>query len=184
MLRIAAVTTIAVAVTVAATSGAEARPNPKVGKRFEANKSFGLGIMLGSPSGLNGKLYLSDDTALDFGIGSYDDFGDDRGLHLHASVLWHPVVLASPDPFELPLYLGIGFRYLDHDDFFFDGDDDDHEHLGVRAPLGLMLDFNRVPIDIFLELALIIDLVTIDDRDGSDHGRTDLDATLGLRYYF
>ncbi len=165
---------------------ANARPRPEVKKEFEANKSFGLGVMLGSLNGLSGKLYLGADTALDFGIGSHDDFYDDGSLQVHADFLWHPVVLASPDSFELPLYLGVGFRYLDHDfsNDFNNDRFDDHEHLGVRAPLGMMLDFNRVPIDVFFELSLVVDLVTFDDDDEFDHRRTDLDGSVGMRYYF
>ena len=39
------------------------------GKRFEANKTFGLGLELGEPTGLTGKYFLSGTNALDFGLG-------------------------------------------------------------------------------------------------------------------
>jgi hypothetical protein len=39
------------------------------GGGFEANKTFGLGIELGEPSGLTGKLFVSPKAELDFGIG-------------------------------------------------------------------------------------------------------------------
>ena len=43
---------------------ADARPRPSRGGSFEANKTFGLGLMIGAPSGLSGKYFLSKDTAL------------------------------------------------------------------------------------------------------------------------
>lgn len=158
----------------------EARPRPKRNtKKFEANKGFGLGLMLGVPSGLTGKYYLSEDTALDFALGTYGRYGRDRfdnAFHLHVDHLWHPVVLASPEAFWMPLYFGIGGRILDHR-----GDRDfvDDLHLGLRAPLGIAFDFNNIPLDIFLELALIVDLFHDDN-----HGYTDLNLSLGVRYYF
>jgi hypothetical protein len=164
---------------------ADARPRP-AGKKgdFVANKTFGLGIMLGAPTGLSGKYYLSSDTALDFGIGVYG-YGRRRhagDLHLHLSFLWHPVVLAKADAFWLPLYFGIGGRIWDHD--YGPDDDFDHLHIGVRAPIGLAFDFQRVPLDIFFEFALILDFVQ--DGFGDDHDGLygDFTGALGVRYYF
>tara|TARA_R110002096_G_scaffold239101_3_gene430804 strand:+ start:16554 stop:17309 length:756 start_codon:yes stop_codon:yes gene_type:complete len=159
---------------------AEARPRPKRSTAsFEANKTFGLGLMVGVPSGISGKYYLSKDTALDFGLGLYGRYGrdrDNRALHLHVDHLWHPVVLAKPDAFWLPLYFGVGARLLDHRR---DRDFSDDTHFGVRAPLGILMDFTNVPLDIFLELALVVDII----HDGN-HGYSDLNLSLGLRYYF
>ena len=159
----------------------EARPRPKRNtQQFEANKGFGLGIMLGVPTGLTGKYYLSSDTALDFAVGTYGRYGRDQfdnALHVHADFLWHPFVLASPEPFWMPLYFGIGGRLLDHGRDNRDFADD--THLGVRAPLGIMMDFNNIPLDIFLELALVVDFF----HDGN-HGYSDVNLSLGIRYYF
>lgn len=177
-----AIITAACAATLVLTTlaTAEARPRP-AGRTsdFTANKTFGLGIMLGSPTGLSGKYYLSSDTALDFGLGVYGYGRHRRGgdLHLHADFLWHPVVLAKADPFHLPLYFGIGGRFWDH------GRYNDDLHLGVRAPIGIALDFNNIPLDIFFELALILDFVT---HDFDDHGgiNGDIAGAIGVRYYF
>lgn len=159
---------------------AEARPRPqRMQSNFQANKTFGLGIMLGTPSGLSGKYYLSADTALDFGLGAYYGYRHHGGLHLHIDFLWHPVSLASTPQFELPLYVGLGGRIWGHDH---DHDDDRHDHdsdvaVGVRVPVGIAMDFNRVPFDIFLELAMTVDVI-------SDHDHVDLGGAIGARYYF
>lgn len=155
---------------------ADARPRPAgIQSNFEANKTFGLGLMLGVPTGLSGKYYLSRNTALDFGFGAYGRYRDTRdSLHLHVDFLWHPVVLAKAEPFWLPLYFGVGGRYLAFDNDFGDG-----THLGARVVGGIMMDFERVPLDIFLEFAFVLDIVVSNDREHSD-----FNGALGVRYYF
>src|SRR5258708_6526643 len=107
--------TILCAVIALSVTSADARPRPSAAaKRFEANKTFGLGLELGAPFGLCGKYYIASDKALDFGIGDVDGryyaYGDRYGVNLYMDYLWHPVSLASTEPFELPLYFGIGGR--------------------------------------------------------------------------
>lgn len=161
-------------------SGADARPRParNTGKKFEANKGFGIGLMLGVPAGLSGKYYIGSDTALDFGVGSH--FGGrryDTAFSIHGDFLWHPIVLADPAPFWLPLYVGVGARFLDHNN----GNNDGHDtHLGIRVPVGILMDFNDVPFDAFFEVALVVDFI----RDDGRHGYSDLHTAIGGRYYF
>lgn len=150
---------------------AEARPRPRRGSTFEANKTFGLGVMFGAPTGLSGKYFVGSDTAIDFGIGAYYRYRGRDGLHIHADFLWHPVNLVKAEPFWLPLYFGIGGRFFDHDT---------HTHVGVRVPIGIAFDFTNVPLDVFFELAFVLDFL-IDDNDNLD---ADLAPALGLRYYF
>lgn len=168
-----------VVTAIVAVPRAEARPRPKASS-FQANKEFGIGLMVGAPTAIAGKYYLSSDTAIDGGIGVIRGFGRRDGLHLHADFLWHPAVLASADPFLLGLYMGIGGRVFDFD--YDDNSDlrgEDDLGVGVRVPIGLMLDFNNVPIDVFFELALVVDfLVDAGDADA------DFNGALGVRYYF
>lgn len=158
---------------------AAARPRPAGrASNFTANKTFGLGLMIGAPSGLSGKYYLGPSTALDFGVGVIRYYRDRRSnLHVHADFLWHPVSLASTRPFELPLYLGIGARVWDFDDRDLN---DDGFGLGVRAPIGIAMDFNNVPLDVFFELALVVDVFF----NYGDHYGGDINGALGVRYYF
>ena len=166
---------LAAVVTLAATTVdvAEARPRPGRGRTFVANKTFGLGLMVGAPTALSGKWFYGRSTAFDFGLGVYRKWRDRDGFHLHVDHLWHPVSLTGNASFELPLYLGIGARILDFDD-------GGGNALGVRVPVGLAFDFNRVPLDIFLEGAFVFD--TFLDRDGVDH--VDFNVALGVRYWF
>ena len=79
---------IIVAIGLFASHAAEAqraRPHGFGGERFEANKKFGLGLELGEPTGITGKLFISPDNALDFGIGDlyhgYYINGAATGIH-------------------------------------------------------------------------------------------------------
>lgn len=155
---------------------------------YQTDKSFGLGIMLGAPTGLTGKYFLGDSSmAIDFALGAYDDdFYYDDAVQLHADVLWHPAVLASSRGFTMPLYVGVGARIVDHDDFWFDGRYyDGHSHAGLRVPIGIAFDLTRAPLDIFAELVPVWDFAEDDDGfDYHDHDGLDLTGAVGLRYYF
>lgn len=146
-----------------------------------AGGDFGLGLIIGSPTGISGKYYLEKAHAIDFAAGG--TLIGSRGLGVHADYLWHPVVLAREQAFDLALYAGIGGRLLDHNR----KNRDDDLHLGARLPVGVVFDFMKgsIPLDVFVELALVLDYV-IDDDEYDDHDTFDVDlnAGLGARYYF
>jgi hypothetical protein len=149
--------------------------------------------MVGAPTGLTGKYYLSTKAAMavDFGLGTYYyGYYDGDAIHLHSDLLWHPVSLASTSSFQLPFYLGVGARLLDHDEYWRAGYwRSGGTHVGLRVPFGVAFDFTRVPLDLFVELVPVWDIIedhdyrygTYDDRD---HNRFDLTGAVGLRYYF
>jgi hypothetical protein len=140
--------------------------------------------MLGAPTGLTAKWYLGKPFALQFGFGVDPAWRDEDGLHLAVDAIWHPAILARDRAFTLPFYLGVGGRLLFADHHHGDVDHDD-THLGVRVPFGLLMDFNRVPIDLFFELAVVVDFLRIEDYDDEyDHDLIDLNAVVGIRYYF
>ena len=164
------------------TAAAEARPRPGGGlggRRFEANKTFGLGLELGAPTGITGKYFLSSDRALDFGIGTIYNYFDRYGLHIYGDYLFHPISLAQTEPFELPFYVGIGARFWDFEDRGGRVDDSAFA-FGFRVPLGLAFDFNNVPLDIFVQVVPVLDFY-------SGYRRSvyiDFDASFGIRYWF
>ena len=61
---------------------------------------FGLGLIIGDPTGLSGKGFVSETNAIDFAVGFSFIHGDH--LQLHADYLWHfdikrwPVRLGGP----------------------------------------------------------------------------------------
>lgn len=151
---------------------AEARPRPRA-KKFSANKQFGVGLMVGAPTGLSGKYFFARATALDFGIGTIRGWSNRDGLHAHVDVLWHPAVLINARPFVMPFYIGLGGRLFDYDD-----DNNDDLALGLRVPIGIAFDFNNVPLDIFIEAAFVFDFINRGNR--LDY----LNPAVGIRYYF
>jgi len=126
--------------------------------------SFGVGIMMGEPTGISLKSWLTRSNAWDGGIAW--GFGEGGALYLHGDYLWHQFNLISVDEGKLPLYYGVGGRVLFAD----------KSHLGVRGVVGLDYMFARVPVDIFLELAPILDLVPETDFI--------INGALGFRYFF
>jgi len=155
-------------------------------KGFQANKTFGLGVELGEPTGINGKYFFSDKAAFDFGIGwIYSHYYYDDGLHLYADFLYHPTSLASTHAFELPLYIGVGLRYWDFE--YCDGNICDYHGsvFGLRIPFGMAFDFNNVPLDIFIQIVPVIDSVYGDYYDRHhDRAHLGIDLSLGIRFWF
>ncbi len=69
-------------------------------------RKFGLGLILGQPTGVSAKYWMSSTTAFDFALGS-GIFGDDDGFHFHVDYLWHSFdVIKSTERF--PIYYGVG----------------------------------------------------------------------------
>ncbi len=141
----------------------------------EDKGAFGLGLIIGEPTGVAGKLYLSDDTAI---AGAVGGAVVGKGVQVHVDYLWHPWVLVNESAFVMPGYVGIGGRLLDHDR----SDDNDDFHLGVRFVGGILFDFREIPLDVFIELAFIADFRSADGGHGGFD--IDLNAGVGGRYYF
>ncbi|MCA9538461.1 MAG: hypothetical protein KC620_06205 [Myxococcales bacterium] len=139
---------------------------------------FGLGVMLGEPSGLSAKYFFDKSSAVDFGLG-YSFWHE--SFHFHADYLFHfPQWMARVPGGEWLPYVGIGgkltvWQHHHHykDDHY---DDDTHAALGVRIPLGVDWHPRAAPIGVFLEVVPGVRLLPDTDPD--------LDLALGIRYYF
>jgi Protein of unknown function (DUF3996) len=138
-------------------------------------KNFGLGIALGSPSGLTGKYYLNQKNAIQATLGL--GFADGNHLNFSMDYLYHLNFLQKSD-FRLDGYAGIGgFLWSWFDDNEGGGNDDkDSLGIGVRVPFGLSFIFAKVPVDIYVEIAPGFSVI----------GRTGffISGALGFRYYF
>jgi hypothetical protein len=153
---------------------------------FEANKTFGLGVELGEPDGLNGKVFVSRTGAIDFGVGEiYDHYYYGNGFHIYGDYLWHPALLAATPSFELPFYVGVGLRFWDFDYCYMNVCDYSGTAVGVRVPLGISFDFNNVPLDIFLQVVPVLDFLGGDyyTRFG-DREHFGIDGSVGIRVWF
>lgn len=136
---------------------------------------FGLGLLLGLPTGLSaawrpaeGRVYY--DGALAWGF-------DGGMLHIHGDVL---LILADLRTDEIedvhfPVYLGLGPR-IRLEDKSRNEYQQEVSRLGVRVPIGMSFVHDGVPLEAFLELAPGIGLFPA--IDGT------FDVAIGARYYF
>jgi hypothetical protein len=138
--------------------------------------SFGAGIILGEPTGVTARLYLTDksDHAIQAAVGSAFVGG---GLQAHVDYCIHPWILEERDSFTLPVYLGPGARLILYDA---GRGGDDFFAFGIRAVGGIVFDFKTVPLDVFLEVAGVVEYAF---KEGEGFGVT-INAGLGGRYYF
>ena len=138
---------------------------------------FGMGIILGEPTGLSAKYWTSNKNAFDFGLGlavggdrisNHDNYyyGSDR-VHFHVDYLWHSFnAISSTERF--PLYYGIGARFNSGDGY--DGS------FGIRGVFGIAWFPHSTPIDVFVELVPVFQL--------TPSAGLGFDAGLGIRYFF
>ncbi|MDH3215427.1 MAG: hypothetical protein OEN01_03940 [Candidatus Krumholzibacteria bacterium] len=127
---------------------------------------FGLGIIIGEPTGIGGKYYLTRSNAID-GAVAWSLEGD-NDFHIQGDYLYHNYSLIEVDRGELPLYFGVGGRIA-----FRENRDD---LVGVRFPVGLDYIFENAPVDIFGEIVPILDLAPDTDFD--------LEGAIGARFFF
>lgn len=126
---------------------------------------FGLGIVLGEPTGITGLYRFGDRTAVDISLGI--DALDDNGFYVHGVFLFFLPDLLGGGSVGLSPYLGPGAFVADA------GND---VALGARVPFGLSLDFRRAPIQIYGEIA--VGLLLVPDVD------LGLGGAVGFRYFF
>jgi hypothetical protein len=131
---------------------------------FAQNQGTGLGIILGEPTGLCFKNWIGNRTAIDFAVAW--SFGKNDSLHLHADYLFHSFNLFKVKKGQLPFYYGIGGRIKAKSE----------SRIGIRIPVGICYIFEKTPLDIFLEIGPVFDLVP-----NTDFWFT---SVVGMRYYF
>lgn len=142
---------------------------------------FGLGIVLGEPTGLSAKLWTDQDRALAFGL-AWGGLGSRGGyFHANADYLFHNFTLIPVSKGRLVLHYGPGIRLRSwsNGDSWNNGRDRDgngHTRFGIRFPVGLTYLFEGAPVDVFLEVAPALDLIP-----GTSF---DVDGGLGFRYFF
>jgi hypothetical protein len=127
--------------------------------------NFGVGAILGAPTGFSAKYWATEMLAFD-GAAAWH-FSDDSRFQIHSDALWHfmiPNMKVSEG--ILPGYLGLGLRVLAGD----------HPEAGIRIPVGLSYLFGSAPLEAFAEIAPVA-------RFAPDSG-IGLDGGVGLRFYF
>jgi hypothetical protein len=180
-IRIAAIA-IAIAVLVCASGVAH---STEVGY----SRRYGLGAVVGDPTGLSGKLWVGPTNAIDLGVGFYG-YGvrggcfrdrDGRAIcdrrygrsstSLHLDYLWQSKLIEKKA--QLDWHIGAGARA------FFLGDPCafDCWNVGARLPIGLDLTFDQPSfLEVFMEIAPVFYLAPATFLA--------LEGGLGVRGYF
>jgi hypothetical protein len=114
---------------------------------------LGLGVMLGEPSGLSAKYWMSGKNAIAGGLAwSLGNSDSNSGyLHLHADYLIHNNNLINISGTTLPFYYGLGAGIGLANDFY----------LGARIPVGVGYWFAGKKFDAFLELVPTVGLLRV-----------------------
>lgn len=131
---------------------------------YSQGEGFGLGIIVGEPTGVSGKYWLDRTNALDGALAW--SFLDEGSLYLHANYIHHHFEVIDLSSGEMPLYYGGGLKMKFASDFI----------LGIHIPLGIAYHFEEAPLDVFLEIRPGLNLIP--------ETRFDMSGGIGVRYYF
>jgi len=140
-------------------------------------RTFGLGVILGEPTGVSAKLWTSSVNAFDFGLGwsiGGDRIGNYNGtydggsrVHFHMDYLWHTFDAFNSTE-RLPLYYGIGGRINSGAGY--------DASAAVRGVFGIAWLPHNTAMDVFFELVPSLQLTS--------SMLFGLDAGIGARYFF
>jgi hypothetical protein len=149
-------------------------------------RKFGLGFVLGDPTGLSAKLWVSSTNSLDFGLGFFgygaggcfrdnnnvqhcNSFGYNVGT-FNVDYLWQSNIVRGTA--QLDWHIGVGGRAI-----FYGNCGGNCFALGARAPIGLDLMFSNPSfVEIFFEIAPAFYVIP-----GFGFG---FEGGLGVRFYF
>ncbi|MBN3035633.1 MAG: hypothetical protein JW861_08605 [Bacteroidales bacterium] len=130
---------------------------------FAQKDGFGVGIIVGEPTGVAFKHFLDNRSAVD-AAAAYS-FVDDAAFQFHVDYLIHHFGLIEITTGQFPVYWGIGGRIkLAHD-----------ARLGVQIPLGISYIFEDIPLDAFIEIRPLMDLLP--------ETTFTVNGGIGVRYY-
>ena len=140
---------------------------------YSMKNGFGIGLIIGEPTGFIVKKWLAENTAVDGAVAWSFDGRD--ALHLHGDYLVHDFTLLQNEQNfnkgRLPVYYGLGARVK-----FKDDSHDDDLKFGIRVPLGISYIPSQHPLDFFVEV--------VPTMDFAPDTELDLSAAVGMRYYF
>jgi hypothetical protein len=127
---------------------------------------FGLGVIVGEPTGLSVKKWTDDTHAVDAALAF--SLTNGNAFQFHADYLIHDTSGSIPElKGNLPWYYGIGGRIKA---------DNGDTRVGVRVPVGVSYMFADAPLDFFAEVAPVVDI--------APYVSLRFNGALGLRYYF
>ncbi len=141
-------------------------------------KGLGVGIVIGEPTGVSVKKWVTGSTAIVIS-GAYS-FGGSDELRIQADYLLHNFKLLRElvprnARNRFSVYYGIGAR-MRIDDIASGKVFDDDVDLGIRFPVGIGYLFREAPLGVFVEFVPVLDL--------SPDSKLLWRSSFGVRYYF
>ncbi len=133
-------------------------------------EGFGVGVIVGEPTGISFKAWQTPTTAIDAAVAW--SFAGRDAFHLHADYLIHNYRIIKLRRGKIPLYFGLGARLRLKDASHTNND----INLGIRIPIGLAYLLPNSPLDLFLEVVPIMNLIPATELD--------LNAAFGVRFFF
>ncbi|WP_413291119.1 hypothetical protein [Bdellovibrio sp. HCB337] len=133
-------------------------------------EDFGVGIILGDPTGLSAKMKLDGSHSLDGALAFSS--GKRTGAQFHADYLWDRARSWGTTQGPLDMYYGLGGRLVSYED----DDDKSKLSIGPRGSIGLNFNINNPNIEFFGEVAAILEI--------APSMAADLDVGVGARVRF
>jgi hypothetical protein len=138
-----------------------------------ADDGVGIGLFVGSPTGLDLKLGMGYRSNLDIVLGWNTVYHDGRDAYGHITYL-ATLGVARGRAVSVPIRLGVGVAVYD------DGSFDSGVNVAVRAPLEIAFRFHSAPIELYGEVSLLVTFI-----DPNNNNNTfDVDGGIGFRVYF
>ncbi|MGB8959009.1 MAG: DUF3996 domain-containing protein [Candidatus Aminicenantales bacterium] len=137
----------------------------------ESNHSLGLGIMLGEPTGISFKVWNRQTMAWD--AGAAWSFVSGKYFQIHSDLLLHNFSLFKVETGRMALFYGAGARIKFGSS---DTTGDSDTVLSLRVPIGISYEFEKTPVELFLEIVPMLDLIPSTE--------VQMAGAVGFRYYF
>ena len=127
---------------------------------------FGLGVIVGEPTGVDAKWFLAEGNAIEGALAW--SLSNDNNLHIQVDYLYHQYDWIKPTKGRIPVFFGLGGRV----EFRENADD----LWGLRIPVGIAYEFADAPFDLFGEIVPLLELFP--DTDFT------LEGAIGARFWF
>jgi len=127
---------------------------------------FGLGVIVGEPTGVDAKWFLAEGNAIEGALAW--SLSNNNNLHIQVDYLYHQYDWIKPTKGRIPVFFGLGGRV----EFRENADD----LWGLRIPVGIAYEFADAPFDLFGEIVPLLELFP--DTDFT------LEGAIGARFWF
>lgn len=127
--------------------------------------NFGVGVILGNPTGISAKMWLNNVNSIDAALGY--SIGKHNRMHFHSTYLWQDNNSLASNVMLKP-HFGIGFMMR--------AKDEETTVFGVRGAVGINWYPTGVKLEVFAEVAPILKLAPATDFD--------LNGGVGVRFLF